>query len=650
MRGDDAVLEARLLTAAVAASANGILITDRTGSIQWVNPAFTEMTGYTADEVIGQTPRILKSGKQTAESYLDLWRTILSGKHWSGELINRRKDGSCYFEEMTVTPILNERGTITQFIAIKQDVTARKEAERELESSRSRLELGLEATKQGLWDWDLASGQAYFSPQYCRMLGYAIGEIDPSFEGWRSLVHPDDLASALEGIQGYLEGRRKSYDVEFRLRKKTGDYVSVLSRGEIVSRDASGHPARLIGIHTDITERVKIEQQLRQAQKMEAIGLLAGGIAHDFNNILTVVNGYSDLISMPEVAPETARGFAEIIRKAGEEAADLVRQLMAFSRMPARDPSVLNINAIIADTERMLRRLLPENIHLTTRLERDLWSILADPSQIHQVVMNLVGNARDAMGQGGRLEIVTSNSEADTHASQEHPNLRSRSFVVLEVSDTGTGMDKQTQERLFEPFFTTKTAGAGTGLGLSTVYGIVKQNGGWISVDSEQGRGSTFKIFLPRVVGDPLAKTMPQGAMLSGTGTVLLVEDNVEVRRFVASALTSFGYTVLQAGSAPMAVQVCEQTHEVIDLLLTDVVLPGENGQELAERIRSLRPDIGVLFMSGYTGNVVLAEGVSEEAANFLQKPFTADVLSARVREVLNARGGGVSARKEAGE
>jgi two-component system cell cycle sensor histidine kinase/response regulator CckA len=639
MPNDGALLDTRLLAAAVGASANGIAITDRAGTILWVNPAFAEMTGYAPDEVVGKNPRILKSGEQTKDFYAQLWSTIVSGRHWSGELINRRKDGSHYTEEMTVTPILNDRGSITHFIAIKQDVTARKEAESELARSRSRLELGLAATNQGLWDWDLPSGAAYFSPQYYRMLGYVDGEIEPSFAGWRSLVHPDDLQNALEAIRSYTEGRRKTYDVEFRLRKKSGDYLRVLSRGEVVTRDESGRPVRLIGIHTDITERVKLEQQLRQAQKMEAIGLLAGGIAHDFNNILTVVNGYSDLIGSAAVTVETAREYAVLIRRAGEEAADLVRQLMAVSRVKAREPSVLNVNTIVNETERMLRRLLPENIRFLTRLDETIGPVFADPSQIHQIVMNLVVNARDAMPHGGRIEIKTENIEVDGEHCEKHVNMRPGAYVVVTVSDTGIGMDEQTQEHLFEPFFTTKPMGSGTGLGLSTVYGIVKQNGGWICVQSEKGKGSTFMVYLPRVADNLAAKpSAVYSGSAGGNETILLIEDNVEVRKFIASALESYGYSVLQAGSAPAAILLSKQFEGPIDLLLTDVVLPGENGRELAVQMRALRPEIAVLFISGYTGNVILNEGVSDRGANFLQKPFTADALAARLREVLRGR------------
>jgi two-component system cell cycle sensor histidine kinase/response regulator CckA len=641
MRGEGARLDTRLLTAAVEASANGILIADRSGVIQWVNQAFSAMTGYAPVEVIGYTPRILKSGKQSTEFYTALWATIVSGKPWSGELINRRKDGSFYCEEMTVTPILNDGGAVTNFIAVKQDVTTRKEAEHELDQSRSRLELGLEATRQGLWDWDLPSGVAYFSPQYYRMLGYAEGEINASFTGWRSLVHPDDLETALAEIAEYTEGRRLVYDVEFRLRKKSGDYVRVLSRGEIVKRDESGRPVRIIGIHTDITERVKLEQQLRQSQKMDAIALLAGGIAHDFNNILTVVNGYSDLMTSPAMKVETARDYAGLIRSAGEEAAELVRQLMAFSRMQPREPATLDINAIVKDTERMLRRLLPQNIQTVTELDPDLGSIFADPSQIHQILMNLAINARDAMPLGGRIDIQTAEVEVEgEHTDARHVSTRPGSYVVLTVSDTGVGMDEQTQEHLFEPFFTTQALGAGTGLGLSTVYGIVKQNGGWIGVQSEKGKGSTFKIHLPRVAGDPTPKSNPISTPSPGNETILLVEDSVEVRRFVASALESFGYTVLQAGSAPVAVLLSKEFNKPIDLLLTDVVLPGENGRDFAAQMKALRPAIAVLFISGYTGNVFLSEGVLDRGAHFLQKPFTANALAVRVREVLCGRGG----------
>ena len=629
-------LDSRLLTAAVEASANGIVITDSKGTIEWVNAAVTTITGYSPGEVIGQNPRIFKSGEHPAESYTQLWQTITAGRPWWGEMINRRKDGSLYTEEMTVTPIQNEGGEITHFIAIKQDISARKQAERELERSRSRLELGLEATNQGLWDWDLASGTAYFSPHYHRMLGYEVGEIEPSYDGWRALVHPDDVVAATQAIQDYIDGYQKKYDLEFRLRKRSGEYVWVLSRGEVVSGDDSGRPARLIGTHTDITDRVKLEQQLRNAQKMEAVGLLAGGLAHDFNNILTVVNGYSDLIASSARTLESAREYAGQIRTAGGEAAELVRQLMAFSRLQVREPALMDVNITISEMERMFRHLLPENIEFATRLDTNLRHVLADPSQIHQVVMNLVVNARDAMPHGGRLEIETRNADVDPRKVEGHLNMPAGSYVMISVVDTGVGMDQQTQEHLFEPFFTTKPMGAGTGLGLSTVYGIVKQNGGWIWVSSEKGKGSAFKVYLPRAVGvAPTGSAVARIGAVGGNEIVLLIEDNIDVRRFLTKALEEHGYTVLQAGNDTEALSVSKHFQDPIDLLITDVVLPGANGREIAERMRMLRPGIAILFISGYTGNVILHEGVLEQGVNFLQKPFTGKALALRVREVL---------------
>ena len=640
MPGEAGSLPGRLLTEALEASANGIVITDKSGTIQWVNPAFTAMTGYPPEAALGNNPRFLKSGKHPDTFYAGMWRTIMAGIPWRGELVNRRSDGSLYTEEMTITPIQETGGEITHFIAIKQDVSARKQVEEELERSRSRLELGLEATNQGLWDWDLVTNAAYFSPQYYRMLGYDPGELEPSYRGWRSIVHPDDYARAVKEINDYLEGRRKVFDLEFRARRKSGEYARILSRGEVVSRNQSGRPVRMIGTHTDITDRARLERQVRQAQKMDAISVLTAGIAHDFNNILTVVNGYAELIASKVTSLETAREYADTVGAAGREAFGLVRQLMAFSRLQVREPALLNINDVVIETEEMYRRILPGNIEFVTRLDRAVGPIFADPSQIHQIVMNLIVNARDAMADGGRLLMETRNIDSNASGFELHWSMPPGRYTVLSVTDTGIGMDEKTQERMFEPFFTTKPKGAGTGLGLSTVYGLTKQNSGWIWVNSEKGKGARFNLCFPCVEGELPARTDPSTSSVEGGDeTVLLVEDDSDVRGFLIRALESYGYEVIEAAGATEAWAALENAARGIDLLVTDLVLPGASGREMADRIRVLRPDIRVLLISGYGNNVIAGEEVLDGGIEFLQKPFTGDVLAARVREVLRKRG-----------
>jgi signal transduction histidine kinase/CheY-like chemotaxis protein len=385
-------------------------------------------------------------------------------------------------------------------------------------------------------------------------------------------------------------------------------------------------------------EKETLENQFRQAQKMEAIGQLTGGIAHDFNNLLTVINGYSEMLLQTLPAGDLQRDNAEQIKQAGERAAALTRQLLAFSRKQMLEPKVLDLNAVVTNIEKMLTRTIGEDITLATTLTPGLGCVKADSGQIEQVVLNMAVNARDAMPQGGKLTIETANVELDETFARKHVVVQPGRYVMLAVSDTGCGMDAETQRRIFEPFFTTKGQGKGTGLGLATVYGIVKQSGGSIWVYSEVGKGTTFKVYLPRVEEKPdtvLPGTV-RAAPLKGTETILLVEDDAPLRKLTLSLLRQGGYHVLVASDREEALQLCGQYEGPIHLMLTDVVMPGISGPEAAQRLASTRPDMKVLFMSGYTDDTIVSHGILIEGVTFLQKPFTADALARKVREVLD--------------
>jgi PAS domain S-box-containing protein len=409
-------------------------------------------------------------------------------------------------------------------------------------------------------------------------------------------------------------------------------------------QDAAGRRF-LGGMALDITERKKTEEKLRQTedqfrqvQKMEAIGRLAGGVAHDFNNLLTIILGYSELMLGRLEPADTRRDLIVQIKNAGDRAASLTRQLLAFSRQQVLAPKVLDLNVVVTETEKMLRRLIGEDITLTTVLDPTLGQVKADPGQIEQVIMNLAVNARDAMPEGGNLTIETGNVELDEAYAKVHPEARAGNYVMLAVSDTGCGMDEAIKARIFEPFFTTKEAGKGTGLGLATVYGIVNQSGGSIYVYSELGRGTTFKIYLPLVEAKkPSAGPQTSPSKIpSGKETLLLVEDEGAVRAMTRHILETCGYRILEASHGAEAIQTCEQSQDPIHLLVTDVVMPGIGGRQLAETLRSKHPELKVLYLSGYTDDAVVRHGVLEAGTNFLQKPFTPSSLAQKVREVLD--------------
>jgi two-component system cell cycle sensor histidine kinase/response regulator CckA len=396
------------------------------------------------------------------------------------------------------------------------------------------------------------------------------------------------------------------------------------------------------GFIRDITERKSLEDQFRQSQKMEGIGRLAGGIAHDFNNLLTAILGYAELMKAQLPDDEDLRSSLHEIHTAGERAAALTRQLLAFSRKQLLQPRILDLNAVVSEVERLLRRLIGEDVELTTRLDHNLGSVKADPGQLEQVIMNLAVNARDAMPDGGTLMIETVNAVLDSSFVRANPGARSGEYAVLIITDTGTGMNEEVRSHIFEPFFTTKEQGKGTGLGLATAYGIVKQSDGYITVDSEPGRGTTFRMYFPRAAGAASASGLGERSALSprGTETILMVEDEPGVRRLSRTILEAQGYTVLEAASGDEALIVARSHVEEIHLVATDVVMPGMSGPALWDRLHAVHPQARVLFISGYTDDAIASHGVLESGIAFLQKPFTPFALAQKVREVLDAAPG----------
>jgi two-component system cell cycle sensor histidine kinase/response regulator CckA len=480
---------------------------------------------------------------------------------------------------------------------------------------------------------DMNGKRLYNSPSYSRVLGYT----DQELKGTSGIeqIHPDDRQMVADVV---AETRRSGIGrrIEFRMKHKDGHWVSLESTASVVP-DAAGNVDRLVIVNREISERRRLEEQLRQAQKMDAIGRLSGGVAHDFNNLLGVIIGYGEILEERMPTTDALRGSVDQILKAGRRAASLTRQLLAFSRQQVLEPKVLKFNAVVSDMEKMLRRMIGEDVELVISLEPNLGRIRADQGQIEQVVMNLAVNARDAMPDGGKLVIETVNFEIDkVFASRYAYPVLPGHYILLTVADSGTGMDAATQQRIFEPFFTTKEKGKGTGLGLSTVYGVVKQSGGYIDVYSTIGKGTTFNIYLPVTDTKEESEGHEHGPVTatSGTETILLVEDEDSLRGLAKNLLELSGYKVLEAVTGEAALEVSDHTPDEIHLLLTDVVMPGINGRVLADKLKAKRPDIKTMFMSGYTGQRV-GETILEPGSIFLQKPFSRDQLGRKVREAL---------------
>ena len=488
---------------------------------------------------------------------------------------------------------------------------------------------------------DMNGRRLYNSPSYQKVLGYSSEELEgtASFEQ----IHPDDRPLVREAAQ---EARRTGVGrkLEYRFRHKDGTWRILESVASVI-RNAAGEPAKIIIVNRDITERKQAEKelresQLRQTQKMESLGRLSGGIAHDFNNLLGVIIGYTEVLEVPVIEEELRLKGVREIKKAGQRAASLTRQLLAFSRQQVLEPKVLDLNGVVTDIEKMLRRVIGENIELITTLDASLGRVMADQGQIEQVIINLAANARDAMPNGGKLTIETANAELDETYVRQAPEVRPGRYVFLSVSDSGVGMDAETQAHIFEPFFTTKERGRGTGLGLATVYGVVKQSNGFIWVHSEPASGTLFKIYLPLVEGEVQATSpeVSQPQLATNRETILLVEDEESLRSVTRDLLVQDGYHVVEANSGAQGLEVAQQHHGPIHLMLSDVVMPGMNGPTLARNLAESHPETKVLYMSGYTDHMIDRHGVLEPGVHLLEKPYTRDVLIRKVRAALNAQ------------
>jgi two-component system, cell cycle sensor histidine kinase and response regulator CckA len=586
------------------------------------------------EKVIGYSPEELQSSSAFEQIHPDdreyVKKAAEDAKH-SGigttlEYRFRHKDGTWLVLESTSSVIRNAKGEPEKLVIVNRNITERKRAEADFRSV-------VEDAPYGIYRASITGRFLQVNPALQKMLGY---------EHEQELLKRD-LAKDIfrhngeyQRLTELLNGTKEIKDLEMEWNRYDGTSITVRCSGHSI-HDENGFPKHFEVFAEDVTEKRVLERQLRMAQKMEAIGRLSGGIAHDFNNLLGVIIGYSRVLKKALGAGNALCEHALEIEKAGERAASLTKQLLAFSRQQVLTPAILDLNALASDMEGMLPRLLGEDVKVSLELDPELGSVKADQSQIEQIIMNLAVNARDAMPNGGQLKIRTANFEIDQTYTRNHTGSKAGRYVLLAVTDTGTGMNAETLTHMFEPFFTTKERGKGTGLGLATVYGIVKQSNGYIWVDSAPGKGTSFEIYLPRHAGQPAGEQkLDSEERLRGSECILLVEDAEPLRRLAKSFLETGGFRVFSAGSGEEALEVAAGFGGVFDLLLTDVVMPGINGRVLAEQLLPRQPGMKVLYMSGYTDSFIAGHGVLEPGTHLLHKPFTDEVLIRKVRQVLD--------------
>ena len=612
-----------------------IAVQDANGRIIEQNTAHRDLLGYSDEELFGKTPgHYLEGGGD------EFGRTMEDLLQWGScrsDARCRARSGRWIDAELSAVLIRNEAGDILGCATLVHDVTEKRRMEGALRESEERFAAFMNNSPVPALMRDAKGRYVYVNRAFEAYVGKSSGEVlgKTPFDLW-----DQQTAKALIEVDQQVLSTRRSierYEQTSLPGRETKEWLAI----KFPFRDRKGRTF-VGGVSIDVTERKSLEEQLRQSQKMEAVGRLAGGIAHDFNNLLTIIMGYSELLlDSPDVKGEQQSKIKEV-KKAGERAALLTRQLLAFSRKQVLAPQVLDLNSVIENLRKMIERLIGEDIQFVGIPFAPLGMVKVDPGQVDQIIMNLVVNARDAMPRGGKLTIETANAEFDEEYAHSHlPSLPGQ-YVMIAVSDTGIGMDPETQKQIFEPFFTTKEMGKGTGLGLATVYGIVKQSDGFIWVYSEKGVGSAFKVYFPRIPEQnelPLEKQQ-EPEHLEGTETVLVAEDETALRTLIRETLGGYGYTVLEAGDGKEAAEISCRYENPIHLLITDVVMPHMSGRELADRVTAARPEARVLYISGYTDDAIIHHGVIGPNTAFLQKPFSPTGLARKVRVILSRRTG----------
>jgi PAS domain S-box-containing protein len=622
-------------------AADMIAVVDMEGRRIYNSLAYQRVLGYSADELKKSSGFEQIHPDDRAKVQEAAAEARRSGEGKTLEYRIRHKDGSWRVLESTSSAILSKKGEPERLVIVNRDVTERKKTVEALRQSEVSFRSLVEEAPYGIYRVTEDGEFLRVNPALQKILGYeSPDELLKTNLGLDVFRHPVDFRRLVELLGSVGEFK----DVEVDWKRKDGIPITVRCSGRRLNEGPDGTPY-FEAFAEDVTDRRVLERQLRMAAKMEAVGRLSGGIAHDFNNLLGVIIGYSQVLRRRLGSDNPLYEHADEVEKAAQRAVSLTRQLLAFSRQQILTPVVLDLNRLVSDMEKMLPRLLGEDIAVSIKLDPELGSVKADQGQVEQVVMNLAVNARDAMPEGGRLVITTANVELDQAYARHHPGAKPGRCVMLAVTDSGIGMSSETLAHIFEPFFTTKEVGKGTGLGLATVYGVVKQSGGYLWVDSQLGKGASFQIFLPRIdeAVAPRSAGPSQEENLRGNETVLLVEDADALRKLARSFLLDHGFQVLPASNGEEAMEVARKHNGPIHLLLTDVVMPGMNGRALADKLLARLPQLKVVYISGYTDSFIAGHGVLEEGTHLLHKPFTEAALIWKIREVLDAEAGGAA-------